>query len=102
MRRLLAVLLLAGCASSPSGPDPIATSTKTVTVTVPIGVACIAPEDVPRVPVPIELPAALVACDTLTCTRQKVTALAAYAKALRDYVELADAIILQCSKGATP
>jgi PBP1b-binding outer membrane lipoprotein LpoB len=95
MRALLLALLLAGCASSPSSPAPIATSTRTVTANIPVAVPCIAPEDVPKVPTPIAVPPE-------ASTYQRVVALAANKKALDRYAELADAAFVQCVKGATP
>jgi hypothetical protein len=93
------VLLCAGCATAPSGPTPIATSTKTVSVDKATAVPCVELADVPQIPAAIELPPDLITCDTVSCVKRKVVALAASKKALDKYAELADAVLQQCVKG---
>lgn len=88
---MLLLVFVAGCATVPTGPAPIATSTKTVTANVAVAVPCILPEDIPKVPVAMELP------EDAT-TLQKVALLASYAKDLQRYVDIADSLIQICAK----
>lgn len=96
-RASLAIIALAlvGCASAPTGPAPIVVDTKTVSVSVPIAVACIAAADIPAMPKPMAVPAT-------DDPYQRAVALAAYVKAMEQYIALADALLKQCAVGGSP
>jgi hypothetical protein len=89
---LCAIVLTAGCASTPEKPAPMLTQVKVERVEIPVRMPCVAAADVPAVPKVTPIDAAK------ADTRQLAAAVAADLLALDVYAARVDAILRSCSK----